>query len=85
MFLQCDVRQFFPSVDHAVLRTILSRKVMDPEVLWLIDLMLNSGVGVLSEQYDHMVYFEGMTRTPRTGHAGCPSGTSRASSGRIAI
>ena len=34
--LQCDVRQFFPSIDHA----ILARKVDDPDVLWLVDRIL---------------------------------------------
>lgn len=54
--LQCDVRQYFPSVDHAILRATLARKIADPQVMWLIDHILASGVGVLSEAYD-MVYF----------------------------
>jgi hypothetical protein len=57
-FLQCDVRQFFPSIDHALLRSEISRLITDPGVLWLCDQILNSGVGVLSEQYE-MVYFAG--------------------------
>ncbi len=56
--LQCDLRQFFPSVDHAVLRTILARKIADPDVMWLIDRILTSGQGVLEAEYD-MVYFPG--------------------------
>ena len=56
--LQCDVRQFFPSIDHAVLREILGRAIADEEVLWLVDRILESGRGVLSEEYD-MVYFPG--------------------------
>jgi hypothetical protein len=56
--LQCDLRQFFPSVDHAVLREILARKITDGDVLWLIDRILASGIGVLAEQYE-MVYFPG--------------------------
>lgn len=55
--LQCDIRQFFPSIDHAVLRETLGRKLSDPSVLWLCDRILASGVGVLSEEYD-MVWFE---------------------------
>ena len=54
--LPCDVRQFFPSIDHATLRRILACKLRDPDVLWLIDRILTSGVGVLSEEYD-MVWF----------------------------
>jgi RNA-directed DNA polymerase len=56
--LPCDVRQFFPSIDHALLRAILGRKVQDPGLLWLVDQILASGVGVLSEEYE-MVYFKG--------------------------
>lgn len=56
--LQCDVRQFFPSIDHAILRSILSRKIDDPGVLWLIDRILESGVGILSQQYQ-MTWFPG--------------------------
>ncbi len=56
--LQCDIRQFFPSIDHAILRSILARKIGDPDVMWLVDRILESGVGVLSDVYD-MVYFPG--------------------------
>jgi hypothetical protein len=56
--LPCDVRQFFPSVDQAILRHILARKLHDPDVMWLVDQILASGVGVLSEEYQ-MVWFPG--------------------------
>lgn len=57
-YLQCDLKQFFPSIDHAILRRTLSRKIADKDVLWLVDRILDSGIGVLSEQYD-MVWFSG--------------------------
>jgi RNA-directed DNA polymerase len=56
--LQCDIRQFFPSIDHAILRGQLAHKIKDDNVLWLIDQILKSGRGVLSEQYE-MVWFPG--------------------------
>lgn len=56
--LQCDVRQFFPSIDHALLRDTLARKLIDPGVLWLVDRILASGRGVLSEEYE-MAWFPG--------------------------
>jgi RNA-directed DNA polymerase len=56
--LQLDVRQFFPSIDHVILRGILAERIRDPTVLWLADQILASGAGVLSEAYD-MVYFPG--------------------------
>jgi RNA-directed DNA polymerase len=57
-FLQCDVKQFFPSIDHAILRAELARLIADEDALWLCDVILGSGVGVLSEEYE-MVYFPG--------------------------
>jgi len=56
--LQLDVRQFFPSIDHAILKSILARKIADDAIFWLIDRILASGEGVLDEAYD-MVYFPG--------------------------
>jgi RNA-directed DNA polymerase len=56
--LPCDVRQFFPSIDHAVLRRVLGRVIADPDVMWLVDRILASGIGVLSEEYE-MAYFPG--------------------------
>jgi retron-type reverse transcriptase len=56
--LQADIRQFFPSIDHAILRAILARTVDDSGALWLVNLILASGVGVLAEEYQ-IVYFPG--------------------------
>jgi hypothetical protein len=41
--LKCDLAQFFPSIDHQVLRGIVQRRLWDVEVLWLIDLILQHG------------------------------------------
>ena len=56
--LQCDVKQFFPSIDHAILRAEFARLIREENVLWLCDRILQSGIGVLSEEYE-MVYFQG--------------------------
>lgn len=56
--LQCDIKQFFPSIDHMILKVILVKKIQDKDVIWLIDRILESGIDVLSEEYD-MVYFPG--------------------------
>ena len=56
--LQCDIAQYFPSIDHAILRRMLARHIADEDVLWLIDLILASGRGVLNSEYE-MVYFPG--------------------------
>lgn len=54
--LQCDVKQFFPSIDHVILRETLEKMLPDKSVMWLIDQILTSGQGVLAKEYD-MVYF----------------------------
>jgi retron-type reverse transcriptase len=56
--LACDLRQFFPSLDHAILRDILACKIAEPDVLWLVDQILASGEGVLAEEYE-MQWFPG--------------------------
>lgn len=54
--MQCDVKQFFPSIDHAVLQETLAKMLPEESVMWLVERVLASGRGVLSEEYD-MVYF----------------------------
>lgn len=56
--LQCDIRQFFPSVDHAVLESILFRKIADGPTRELIGKIIRSGSGIHDEQYQ-TVYFPG--------------------------
>src|SRR5262249_34870685 len=56
--LQCDVVQFFPAVDHIILRDILCRTIADAQTRWLVELILASGAGVLRDEYT-MVYFPG--------------------------
>ncbi len=54
--LTCDIRQFFPSIDHAILYEMMKKKIKDENILWLIGKTLKSGVDVLAEEYQ-MVYF----------------------------
>jgi len=68
-FLQCDIRQFFPSIDHRILLLMLARVIVDPGVLWLCKQILASGAGVLSGEYS-MVYFPGAH--PKPVHEGIP-------------
>lgn len=56
--LPCDIRQFFPSVDHALLSRTLNRKIRDRALRRLVARILASGEDVLSEVYD-MVWFPG--------------------------
>jgi RNA-directed DNA polymerase len=56
--LQCDLKQFFPSIDHQLLRETLAQHLADPAGLRLCDRIIASGVGVLSEAYE-MAWFPG--------------------------
>jgi RNA-directed DNA polymerase len=40
--LKCDIRKFFASVDHANLRDLLKRRIADPQILDLLDEVINS-------------------------------------------
>ena len=68
-----DVVQFFPSIDHAILRRILARAIHDNETLGLIDVILQSGVGVLADAYD-VVWFPGDDLLAATRPRGLPIG-----------
>jgi hypothetical protein len=56
--LRVDVVKHFPSLDHALLRHELARVVPDEGLLWLAQLILDSGREVLRDEYQ-MVYFPG--------------------------
>lgn len=48
--LQCDVATFFPTIDHAILLTIIGRKIADPQIRWLYAQIVASGAGVLDRE-----------------------------------
>ncbi len=39
--LQMDIRWYFPSIDHCLLKEKLRRRVADEKVLWLLDLIID--------------------------------------------
>lgn len=53
--LKCDVKQYFPSIDHLVLKDKIRRKIKCPKTLWLIDLIIDSS----NLQDDANFYFPG--------------------------
>lgn len=44
--LKIDIKQFYPSIDHDILKTIIRRKIKDNDLLWLLDDIIDSGEGV---------------------------------------
>ncbi len=71
--LRLDVVQHFASIDHDILLGILARTIQDDRVLWLVKRIVDSGVGVLDEEYD-MVWFPGDHLFDRGRPRGLPIG-----------
>lgn len=44
--LKFDIRKFYPSIDHEILKSIIRRKIKDPELLWLLDEIIDSADGI---------------------------------------
>ncbi len=40
--LKCDIRKFFANIDHKILKEILSRTVLDADILWLLGQVIDS-------------------------------------------
>ena len=53
--LKCDIRKFFPSVDHQVLKQEIRRKISCPDTLWLIDQIIDNS----NHQEAHLQWFPG--------------------------
>jgi len=44
--LKMDVKKFYPSVDHDVLKGLIRRKIKDNDLLWLLDEIIDSEPGI---------------------------------------
>jgi retron-type reverse transcriptase len=44
--LKLDIKQFYPSIDHDILKEILRRKIKDKDLLWLLDEIIDSSDGI---------------------------------------
>ncbi|OQA66920.1 MAG: Group II intron-encoded protein LtrA [Ignavibacteria bacterium ADurb.Bin266] len=44
--LKIDVRKFYPSIDHDILKYVVRRKIKDKRLLWLLDEIIDSADGV---------------------------------------
>ena len=53
-----DIVKYFPSIDHQIMRSLLARRIADPQVMWLIDQILGSGAGIQASEYPP-IYFPG--------------------------
>jgi retron-type reverse transcriptase len=53
--LQCDIRKYFPSIDHEILKSLLRRKIKCRNTLWLIDTIIDHS----NEQEPSIAHFPG--------------------------
>lgn len=44
--LKLDIRKFYPSIDHGILKQLLRRKFKDERLLWLLDEIIDSAPGL---------------------------------------
>ena len=44
--LKLDVRKFYPSIDHAILKQLIRKKVKDKQLLVILDEIIDSAEGV---------------------------------------
>lgn len=62
--LKLDIRKFYPSIDHRVLKTLLRRKFKDPDLLSLLEEIIDSAPGVpignYLSQYFSNFYLSGL-------------------------
>ncbi|MHC5718196.1 MAG: reverse transcriptase domain-containing protein, partial [Nostoc sp.] len=69
--LQCDIKKYFPTIDHIILKELLRRKIKCPDTLWLIDTLIENS----NEQEIVIDYFPGDDLlTPVTRRRGLPIG-----------
>ena len=69
--LQCDIRKYFPSIDHEILKQLIRRKIKCQNTLWLIDTIIDNS----NEQEKIINHFPGDNLlTPVERRHGLPIG-----------
>jgi len=69
--LQCDIKKYFPSIDHIILKELIRRKIKCPDTLWLINTIIDNS----NEQETVIDYFPGDDLlTPVNRRRGLPIG-----------
>ncbi len=69
--VQCDIKKYFPSIDHEILKQLLRRKIKCKNTLWLIDTIIDNS----NEQFPAIEHFSGDDLlTPLERKRGLPIG-----------
>ncbi len=67
--LQCDLRKYFPSIDHEILKQLLRHKLKCPDTLWLVDTIIDA----CNEQEPAVAFPVTISLRPLSGGADCQS------------
>jgi retron-type reverse transcriptase len=70
--LHGDIKKYFYSINHAILKEILRMRIEDKDLLWLLDEIIDSANGVLTGERVNV--FAGSTREPADTQTGGPTG-----------
>jgi len=67
-YLKCDIRQYFGSIDHDILKKLIVRKFKDPDLIWLLNTIIDSAqsdqpgkgipIGSLTSQHFANLYLD---------------------------
>ena len=62
--LKMDIKKFYPSIDHTILKQIIRNKIKDNDLLWILDEIIDSAKGVpignYLSQYFGNLYLSGL-------------------------
>lgn len=63
--LKLDIKKYYPSVDNDILKSLIRRKIKDQDLLWLLDMIIDSAKGLpignyLSQPFGnlYLAYFD---------------------------
>jgi retron-type reverse transcriptase len=71
LILQCDIKKYFPSIDHQILKNLIRQKIKCSNTLWLIELLIDHS----NPQEASLDYFPGDNLlTPLERRKGLPIG-----------
>jgi RNA-directed DNA polymerase len=55
-YLKLDIRKYYPSVDHGIVKAMIRRKFKDKDLLWLLDMIIDSAPGLPIGNYTSMFF-----------------------------
>jgi retron-type reverse transcriptase len=69
--LKCDIRKFFPSIDHEILKQLIRKKIKCKDTIALMDKIIDNS----NPQEEHIIYFKNDNLfTPMQRRRGLPIG-----------